>query len=411
MNLSRRGALAISVGLSLSGCALDPRTHDSADPANVAPIDTGPSSWPAPGFNGKNHKSNTTVSLPSEQPQLSFERTVEAGGSPVITDEMLVLNGTKSTSVLGYDLKSEAVSWRSDNKIGKGATKSIICDDRVFVVADKGVAALEVNTGRTIWETDIESTSIDPGALQTLTVANGQLVVGSTKGLVSLNGDGKINWFTKTDPNLQPRWSISREGKNVYVSSWAGKTYAFQTDIEVKNGLFSENRIIEEPQAKKWEAEFGIPTTGPTFHRGRIYQPFNDGIPNTGVVAIDDNSGQVDWKFDMDNGDISLSVVGDTIFIANNAARLYALDAETGVVQWERSFAKEDKEPEYLTLVGGANGVLLNNGYGDIQCFSIEGELRWELPSSGTPTILHTGDQLVVTEKASESNVRIRNYQ
>ena len=162
----------------------------------------------------------------------------------------------------------------------------------------------------------------------------------------------------------------------------------FERKFEAKNlhGLLSAAQTI--PDA--WD----VFTSSPAVVRGKVFFGSGDG----NVYAVDAESGVLDWKFPTrDIVHSSPAVDNNTVFIGGWDSYLYALDADTGQEKW--SF-KTGEDPVIHNQVGFQSSPAVVDGtvYAgcrDAHVYAVDaatGRKRWDYPTSkswviGTPAV------------------------
>lgn len=127
-----------------------------------------------------------------------------------------------------------------------------------------------------------------------------------------------------------------------------------------------------------------IYTSSPAVANGKVYFGSGDG----GVYAVDAQTGVLQWKFSTnDVVHASPAVVGGTVYIGSWDSYLYALDADTGAVKW--SF-KTGEDPTIHNQVGFQSSAAVVDGTVYVGCrdahvYAIDaasGHKKWDYPTS-----------------------------
>jgi len=122
----------------------------------------------------------------------------------------------------------------------------------------------------------------------------------------------------------------------VYVGSTDGKLYALDGD----NGNL------------KWSytTGAGIGIGGPTYYNGTVYI----GCSDKNIHAVDATTGALKWKY-LSHGDLSYATPtlynGVLYFGSANSSYLYAINAQTGTLIWERHYSSNPWNPTVVNNI------------------------------------------------------------
>lgn len=203
--------------------------------------------------------------------------------------------------------------------------------DRIYAAsADGEVVALNRNTGKTLWDVELD-TALSGG----VGVYEDSLFVGGNDGSVlRLNSsDGSLVWKTKvTGEVLAPPQG---DGRHVVAQTYDGK-------------LFGMDYASGE---KKWTYDSNVPvltlrgTSTPILDGGRVYAAFANGR----VMAFQADSGDIDWEVrvaisqgrseierivDIDG---SMATAGNELYAASYQGRIAAIEMGSGRKLWQQN--------------------------------------------------------------------------
>ena len=234
-------------------------------------------------------------------------------------------------------------------------------------------------------------------------IADGVIYIASLDGhLYAVDQEtGKERWNFKSRMGIASSPALA--GGTLYFASSAGALVAldgatgavkwtlateFERKFEAKNlhGYLSAAQTI--PDA--WD----VFTSSPAVARGKVFFGSGDG----NVYAVDAETGVLDWKFPTrDVVHSSPAVDNNTVFIGGWDSYLYALDADTGQEKW--SF-KTGEDPVIHNQVGFQSSPAVVDGTVYVGCrdahvYAVDaatGRKRWDYPTSkswvvGTPAV------------------------
>ena len=127
-----------------------------------------------------------------------------------------------------------------------------------------------------------------------------------------------------------------------------------------------------------------IYTSSPAVANGKVFFGSGDG----GIYAVDAQTGVLQWKFSTnDVVHASPAIVGNTVYIGSWDSYLYAIDADTGAVKW--SF-KTGEDPTIHNQVGFQSSPTVVDGTIYVGCrdahvYAIDaatGHKKWDYPTS-----------------------------
>ena len=234
-------------------------------------------------------------------------------------------------------------------------------------------------------------------------VADGVVYIGSLDGhLYAVEQDtGKEKWNFKSSRPIASSPAV--DGGTLYFVSSAGALVAIDTATGKPKWVFAAEfeRKFEAkglhgyPSAAQTIPDgWDIFTSSPAVAGGKVFFGSGDG----GVYAVDAETGLLQWKFaTQDVVHASPAVSGSTVYIGSWDSSLYAIDAVTGQQKW--SFKAGD-DPAIHNQVGFQSSPAVVDGTVYVGCrdahvYAIDaatGRKKWDYPTSkswviGTPAV------------------------
>lgn len=348
-------------------------------------------------------------------------------------------------------LSPDTIAWKVELP-GRGLGSPIIVGDRVFITAASGpeqkqlhVLAFDATTGEPLWQRNFWATGRTMCHKKTCVAAptpasDGKRIFAlwSSNDLICLDLDGDLLWMrglTLDYPNASN--SLGMASSPVYsegtlVAQIENDSESFAAGFDAATG---ENRWkIDRPKAANWtspvlmksgeqavvalQSSKGVlgvlPATGSEifhFKKGASTIPSSaaDGetlyIPSNGLTAIKPTNDGSDpeplWNESAQRpGTASPLVIGDRVYILNNAGVLNAANRETG----ERLWRIRLKGPFSGSPVAPGNGHLyIFNEQGIGQCVDLSGDGEGKVVSE-----IELGETILGTASISDDALYIR---
>jgi len=210
-----------------------------------------------------------------------------------------------------HAIEKETGKIKWEQTIGKIASKPVIYKETVLAgCKDGGLYAFDKDTGKTEWKYEF------PGTPHLSDVKKNCVYIGSGEKCYKFDiSEKKVLWDFKTDDPITVSPNV--DSGVVYFGSWDGKVYA----------------IDSETGELKWtyETGWGIDTT-PAVSDDIVYVGSND----NNFYAINKETGETEWYFTCRSAIHSSPVVyGEYVFFGSDDGRLYALDKTNGEVAWD----------------------------------------------------------------------------
>ncbi|MGA9402706.1 PQQ-binding-like beta-propeller repeat protein [Haladaptatus sp.] len=278
--MNRRAFLVtggIALGAGCSGLMGHSKQKTPKPPAECA-IDSdatpGTSGWPSASGGSKNTRS--VPSADSPRPPLKLDWTFTTGGHAAAPDPV-VANGTVYAT--NYDDEVHAVDaetgehrWRVTVPVN---SRVAVAGNRLFIVSDESLRALDTETGDGVWTTELTAES----------------------------------------------------------SSISGRIQATEDTVFIFGRLFL-SVFDTKTGERRWRFTTGLQTEStPAISDGVVYV----GSDDTYVYALNAKTGQRKWRYKTD-GRVScdIAVAAGTVYAGSEDGHVHALDAKTGKKRWKR---------------------------------------------------------------------------
>ncbi len=317
--------------------------------------------------------------------------------SPVIVGDVLL--ASHRDEIHSYNLDDFTLNWTFPADADDIDTVALygtpaVADGVVFVPThDKTLYAIDIETGRQVWQPFVAGGELIGGAL----VSGGVVYFGSNDGNVyALDTEtGREVWQPfATGAEVQSTPAIS--GGTLYVTSLDGSLYAldaatgdelwsFEADgglpsspvVDDAAGLIyiggfdSRLRAIDvDTHDELWSVKAGNWFwTAPLVHNGVVYAGALDGK----VYAIKRETGDPVWRepFETDSFIRAAPVVaGGKLIVADRGGHVYGIDPDTGLDASNGALAlSDDVFTDPLTILGsgGTENVLIVTRGGDLE--------------------------------------------
>ena len=239
--------------------------------------------------------------------------------SPLAIAGDLVLGGNPANQLLAYDRHSQQPVW-AFNTDGAIYNAPLVVGPTVYAVSERGVYALELATGESVWEI---TTGDHRGFVGSPSYDNGLLFVGVGGTLLALDSTtGDIRWQIEREAS-QWFYSTALAHGLVYVGHDDGHFYTFD----------------QQTGAEVWRSPLaGAGWSAPVIAEGVVYV----GNKDQHIYAFDALTGEERWQFETEDWATTDPLISDGVVyvgVGNHDNRegprpLYALDAATGQLLW-----------------------------------------------------------------------------
>jgi alcohol dehydrogenase (cytochrome c) len=300
--------------------------------------------WDAHGFSPLAQVSAANVATL----RLAWSWTLPAGSSqaaPLVRDGTLFVEGFGDI-VQAIDARSGDLLWQYSHPLEQGATASAkrgiaLWGDRLFIgTSDVHVVALDVHTGKAVWDTRVGDFKVREGLTGGPLVADGRVLVGTTGTGVGAKPGGPqlIGLDAATGKELWRLGTIAKPGEPG-GESWNGVPFLDRSGASVwTTPSYDPGTGL---------AYFG---TGNTYDTAPLLRPQQKGMTRDGLftnstIAVDPVTGKVawyrqhfpndqwdlDWAFERQLVDLEVRGVKRRALITAGKIGIYdALDARTG---------------------------------------------------------------------------------
>lgn len=399
---SRRQLLAgVGAGIVGSAAALV-----AASASSASGID-----WPMARYDAAGTGHNPDASGPKTDPRLAWEGAFDNTGG-FETGPPILVDGTVYAStdeLVAFDAATGDVRFTYGESYGFSsparARSSVYRTDTLAVATPEGLVGLNAGRGLELfglrfgtdrWRTADGASGPDffgspevssPVAVDGTVYA----AVPGTADIVAIDADnGRERWRRTIDVeneiySVTPRRPAVRNG-TVHVTAWPHQFRALDA----------------ETGAEEWRDELDEQMIlAPTATDDAVIVPTRSGVTTYEV----DGSG-VRWERDLEgNATEGAAAVADgTVFVADGAESLHALDLETGEESWSRSYGHAEPPVVADGVVYLANGVELvaiDAETGDRR-FAYESEWHFSRPSVGDGVLyVVDGDRLLALEESA----------
>jgi len=261
-----------------------------------------------------------------------------------------ISSNNKLHKLVDYDsvIKKEKLLWNYETKIQNlKSTNYLVSDDILYISLSKGSNfALDSKNGKEIWNRKIEDEVYD------FELSDKLVFIGTEKGIYAIDKNtGDINWFHQIgEINSKPVIV-----DNIVIASVSeGGLYAFDIDsgiIEWQINNLNQGTISEVHQNNicicsdnkcycydiknneiKWEFTSGGKITNPpSFNGNTVYI----GCWDANLYAIDLFNGEIKWTFKTGWGiDTTPAISDGIVFTGSTDNNFYALEEKSGELLW-----------------------------------------------------------------------------
>jgi len=297
-----------------------------------------------------------------------FENNQMGIRSSAVVWKKRVYFGSGDGHIYALDCEDGNPKWKYQTNGQIDSTPTIV-SDMLYVGSDDGaIYALTADRGEVVWYFQthgrVKSSPV---------VVNGILYIGSYDGgIYAIDVEtGNLKWRYQTNDiiNSSPRVFdgvvfLGPDDNFVYALDDETGTLKWKFQVEegarsaLKHGVFDKDRNL---------STFGFLPSTPVVHQGIVYVGSN-GSSNCQVYAIDGETGQLKWRFPVENGEVSSPVIYKNVLFVGAGGilfhdqQIYGLNLEDGSLLWKY---KTDGD------VLSAPFIEKNNLY----CWSLEGNV------------------------------------
>ena len=351
----------------------------------------------------------------SAKPELAWIQKIGSGlsndsyllSTPVVADDSLYALDSLLT-VSKYDLKNGRKIWSrslntdKENKIAVKGIGLALSEERLFVATGlKNIVALDVKTGKTLWEYTPKFASRSAPA-----VAEGKVfvVTGSNLLIVLDEKTGQLLWSNKASKertSLLGNGAAAIQDGIAIVPFSSGEVKAFDTS----SGVMLWSDILASGRVYNTQSNLTHISANPVICKETVILGGNANM----VEAVDLKTGERKWlkKIGINNQPF---VTEQITFLLSNTNEVIALHTPTGKILWTyqmESFENSSEREKQLVWQGPVlvgNRLILAGSDGRVLSLSpLSGEvLGWEkLPSeTHLPPIAVQGKLIFLTDDA-----------
>ena len=245
-------------------------------------------------------------------------RLVLAGGALYVT----AMNGTLTK----LDPTTGRVAWTF--KAGDAIFSAPCVSGDVAIVgsADHSVYAIDTADGSVRWKTPTKGGVMAGAAIAQDTVC----IASADKTIYGLNvADGSVKWTVQGGNLFQS--VAATDGERFYVGGWDN----YFRCLDAATGHEVWRQFLGRPQTMLPQFSAYAPAiTSPTVADGLVYVSTNDGI----LHALKTDDGSEAWRIDRKKMGYSSPLVHDGVVYGclSDESLVFAADAKTGAIRWER---------------------------------------------------------------------------
>ncbi len=233
----------------------------------------------------------------------------------------LVYNGTiysvtNYSVVFAVDARTGKEKWRWDPEVNQKATSDKMCcgvvnrgvalyHDKVYVPVNDGrLVAVDINTGKPVWEARVTYPQLEQSLTVAPRVAKGKVVVGISGGdrptrgfFAAYDADtGAMAWKNYTVPG-DPSKGFENEEMRKAAATWDADWWKLGGGGAVWDGM------AYDPDAGLFYVGTGNAEPWPQSLRSQGVASGKDNLYTASILAVDINTGKIKWHFQTTPGD------------------------------------------------------------------------------------------------------------
>ena len=228
--------------------------------------------------------------------------------TPVVANGLVYIGG--SNGLYAFEAATGTLRWKVYPGVNGRCSSPTISNGVVYLTSDDKCIALNAATGTEKWAFILGSRSnyLPP------VISNGRVFAGQAKtyAIDAITGDGQ--WVLAPTPGIyMPPMVVDGTG---YLSDGSTTFYAIDPATGTTKWNVSNVQIIDQPSISK----------------GIVYATVIN--PNR-IMAFNASDGSIKWKFPLPDYTLgSPTVSNGVVYVGNQRAGLYAIDAATGEGKW-----------------------------------------------------------------------------
>ncbi len=233
----------------------------------------------------------------------------------------LVYNGTiysvtNYSVVFAVDARTGKEKWRWDPEVNQKATSDKMCcgvvnrgialyHDKAYVPVNDGrLIAVDINTGKPVWEARVTYPQLEQSLTVAPRVAKGKVVVGISGGdrptrgfFAAYDADtGAMAWKNYTVPG-DPSKGFENEEMRKAAATWDADWWKLGGGGAVWDGM------AYDPDAELFYVGTGNAEPWPQSLRSQGVASGKDNLYTASILAVDINTGKIKWHFQPTPGD------------------------------------------------------------------------------------------------------------
>lgn len=219
-------------------------------------------------------------------------------------------------SISAFDLTRGTMVWR-EKGIPYETAPVAVGGALIAVDVEGNVRSFDIQSGDSLWVRPIGEDIIAKAS--PLVLDDGNLFVVSEKGLGFLlkSSDGSEVW--KSDLGVPVYASPTKNGSDILIPTTRGRVYSISSSDAAQNWVFEDgNDMVKFSSASTDGAVVFVGTSS-----GTLY-------------ALDANSGQVQWQLNVPDAITAAPLITDShVYFGTMGRMLYAIDRFSGEMLWE----------------------------------------------------------------------------
>ncbi len=319
-------------------------------------------------------------SVESSEPS-KLELAWERKGGSLITDQaghfFFQSSGATDTSFSRIDAESGREIWKLTFPGFQYFDTNCNDGDRIFLHTDYKIRAIQIDSGKELWNVDIPKGSEGYQGPVTCRERTNEIYANFGNGLKNIRAvdkkTGRIVWdFINTDSGESTPYIQNTDWTNVYISDYVG-------------GIVKVSAINQKTGQLSWSQELSQTTFLNVDSEGRIFVQ-----GDKQVSRLSPSDGRTMWIFASGADYLYLDNNAPGFLYANQPGVISRLDPEKGLPLWSYNYKLSDVNSGVYTSVLKSGEVLINdfteyNKFLKVQLIGKEdGKLAWEYTSTGT---------------------------
>jgi len=283
-----------------------------------------------------------------------IDSRIFSGEGSIVSDENFFYfhNGMEDDNSRIYKISFDGKIVKVSDAIGRFEDSVLLeANDKLYVSLGKrrGIHCLDKNTLEVLWNTPSQRSSATLIANDALTLYE---MTGYSVKAYDLNTGTEL-WETKEKVGISIK-QIGIDDDRLYVSTIANREDGFLYYINKHNGEIQKKIIL--PFIEEYDAQFGgVYRAGTTVYKNSVIV----GCNNWHVYSFDKETGEKKWEFIADAPlSVPITISDDILYTGTLNGSLYALDVNTGKMQWKhRTYGSFAEFPQlYKDKIAFCNG-------------------------------------------------------